>query len=186
MPPVTFPTLHGTRSHAALPCCESQRSVRSPGRPGTGYCWAGRVFVSPDPELPSCPCSAIIGRIRAPSSMRTLSKVAAYSIIGLLIAFAIDSIVFEVHRLRGSGMGAVAVDQFVAGSLKGNKTEFDYIGTVNQTCSQTLFPQYASWQWNPPCWWLQRHRAHWERVRIQQPRAVGAVTDCVAENLLTI
>lgn len=88
-------------------------------------------------------------------------------IIALLILFAIDWGVFEVRRLRGDGMGTVVVDQFVAGSLKGNRTEFDYIGTVNQSCSRTLFPQYAASQWVPPCWWLQRHRARWESVRIR-------------------
>jgi hypothetical protein len=96
--------------------------------------------------------------------MRTLPKLATYIIVGLLILFAFDWTFFELRRIGGGGMGTVAIDQFVAGSLKGNKTEFDYIGTANQSCSRTLFPQYAASQWNPPCWWLQRHRAHWERV----------------------
>ncbi len=118
--------------------------------------------------------------------MPTLRKVAVYSIISLLTLFAIDWSAFEVRRIRGGGMGTVAVDQFVAGALKGNKTEFDYIGTVNQNCSQTLFPQYTASQWNPPCWWLQRHRAHWERVRIHNRRAIGPVKASLVESLLTI
>ncbi len=105
--------------------------------------------------------------------MRILRKAAGYLTIGLLILFMIDWSVFEVRRIRGSGLGIVAVDQFVVGSLKGNKTEYDYIGTLNQTCSQTVFPQYAASEWRPPCWWLQRHRTHWDRVRIQQPGAMA-------------
>lgn len=96
--------------------------------------------------------------------MRTLGKVATYVIIGVVILFAIDWTVFALRHIRGSGMSTVAVDQFVAGALKGNRTEYDYVGTVNQSCTRTVFPQYAASQWNSPCWWLQRHRAHWERV----------------------
>lgn len=87
-----------------------------------------------------------------------------YAVIGAVIVFAVDGSVFALRRMRGGSMGTMAVDQFVAGALKGNRTEYDYIGTVNQSCTHTLFPQYAASQWNPPCWWLQRHRAHWERV----------------------
>ena len=99
--------------------------------------------------------------------MRILFKVAVYAVIGVLILFVSDWGIFAMRRSRGRGMEIVAVDQFVAGSLKGNKTEFDYVGTVNQSCSQTLFPQYAASEWNPPCWWLRQHRTHWESVRIE-------------------
>ena len=118
--------------------------------------------------------------------MRMIYKLVGYLAIGLLILFAIDWSVFAVRRIAGGGLGTVAVDQFVAGSLKGNKTEFDYIGTVNQSCSQTVFPQYASSQWNPPCWWLRRHRAHWESVQIQDGEPRTALALCVTESLLTI
>jgi hypothetical protein len=52
----------------------------------------------------------------------------------------------------------VQVHQFLATSLKGGKTEYDMTGTVQQTCSRSIFPQ----QGYSACWWLQRHAAQWE------------------------
>ena len=89
--------------------------------------------------------------------------------IGAVILFAIDWSVFAVRRIWGGGLGSVAVDRFLATSLKGNKTQLDYLGTIKQSCSRTLFPQYAASQWNPPCWWLQRHHERWESVRVWRP-----------------
>lgn len=86
-------------------------------------------------------------------------------IIGLVILFAIDWSGLEVRRIWGGGMGSVAVDQFRATSLKGNRSDYYYMGTINESCTKSLFPQYAASAWNPPCWWLQRHRARWEYVR---------------------
>jgi len=96
--------------------------------------------------------------------MPTVRKLAACVTLSLLILFAADWGIFALRRIRGGGASTVAVDQFVAGALKGNRTEYDYVGTINQSCSLTRFPQYARSQWNPPCWWLRRHRAHWERA----------------------
>jgi hypothetical protein len=50
------------------------------------------------------------------------------------------------------------VRQFLATSLKGNKTEYDLLGVVPETCSRSIFPQDG----NPACWWLQRHTSQWE------------------------
>ena len=85
---------------------------------------------------------------------------------GLLLAavllYAADLIVFHMRLAGGSGMDKVAVEQYLATSLKGNKAEYDYMGTAEESCSRTLFPQYASSTWNPPCWWLARHRQRWQ------------------------
>jgi len=94
--------------------------------------------------------------------VRILGEAAKYLLISLAILYALDWSVFEVRRLRGGGMGSVPVDQFLATPLKGNKAEYDYLGTKNQTCSRTLFPQYAASDWNAPCWWLVRHNAAWQ------------------------
>jgi len=37
--------------------------------------------------------------------------------------------------------------------LKNNKEEYDYIGTADEPCSVSLFPQGGM----PPCWWLRRN-----------------------------
>jgi len=94
--------------------------------------------------------------------MRILGLAAKYLLIGAAILYALDFGVFQARRLRGTAMGSVAVDQFLATPLKGNKAEYDYLGTANQTCSRSLFPQYAASNWNTPCWWLTRHNATWQ------------------------
>ena len=94
--------------------------------------------------------------------MRILGEAAKYLAITLAILYALDIGVFQARRLRGTGMGTVAVDQYLSTPLKGNKAEYDYLGTANQNCSRTLFPQYAASNWNPPCWWLERHRVRWQ------------------------
>lgn len=66
--------------------------------------------------------------------------------------------VFEVRVAHGNAYSTVQVDQFLATSLKGNKTEYDLMGTTQETCTRTIFPQ----QWHPPCWWLKRHTSQWE------------------------
>ena len=89
-------------------------------------------------------------------------RIAKYLLVVLLLLYALDSTVFVVRRSRGTAMGSVPVEQYLQTSLKGNKAEYDYLGTSNQSCSRTLFPQYAASQWNLPCWWMARHKAQWQ------------------------
>ena len=91
---------------------------------------------------------------------------ARYLLIGAALAYAVDWSVFE---LRGPAMSTVTVQQFLKTPLKGNKLEFDYLGTADASCSRTFFPQYAASAWNPPCWWLQRHKTRWESVELKLP-----------------
>jgi hypothetical protein len=93
--------------------------------------------------------------------MRKLRRVLKYLIIVLAILYAADWAVFAVRLISGGGMGSVTVARFLKTSLKGEKVEYDYLGTADQTCSQTLFPQYAASAWNSPCWWLARHKTRW-------------------------
>ena len=94
-------------------------------------------------------------------TVRILGQAAKYLLLTILTLYALDFAIVHARQLRGGGLGTVAVDQFLATPLKGNKAEYDYLGTVNQPCSRTLFPHYAS-TWNPPCWWLQRHNTTWQ------------------------
>jgi hypothetical protein len=41
--------------------------------------------------------------------------------------------------------------------LKGQKEEFDYMGTVAEPCVPALFPHRSE----APCWWLERHKVRW-------------------------
>jgi hypothetical protein len=69
-----------------------------------------------------------------------------------------DWLVWRWRVKQGNGYGAVEVHQFLATSLKGDKTEYDLTGTVQETCSRSIFPQ----QGNPACWWLVRHKDQWD------------------------
>jgi hypothetical protein len=69
-----------------------------------------------------------------------------------------DWVVLRVRISRGTGFGVVQVNQLLATPLKGNKVEFDLMGTVPVTCTRSIFPQ----QGDPACWWLKRHPTQWE------------------------
>lgn len=86
-------------------------------------------------------------------SMRVLVAFAAIS----LAAYAID---WTVYRLRGSPHSTVAVSQFLVIPLKGQKTEYDYLGTADVPCAVALFPHGGQ----DPCWHLKRNPNQWENA----------------------
>ena len=59
---------------------------------------------------------------------------------------------WAVYRMRGSPTQSVDVNQFVNIPLKGNKTEYDYLGDANLRCAVALFPQDGL----DPCWQVRR------------------------------
>jgi hypothetical protein len=82
--------------------------------------------------------------------------VALVVLVGIL--YAGDCLVFRYRVSKGTALGSVEVDQFLATPLKGQKTEYDLVGSGQQTCSRSIFPQ----QGNSACWWLKRHSSQWE------------------------
>ena len=58
-----------------------------------------------------------------------------------------------VYKLRGSPTSTVSVSRFMTVPLKGNKIEYDYVGTADEPCSVSLFPQGGQ----SPCWRLRRN-----------------------------
>jgi hypothetical protein len=88
---------------------------------------------------------------------RQLPRVAVVMVVLLALLFVGDWLVLRVRVARGTAYGTVSVNQFLATSLKGNETEYDFMGTVQETCSRTIFPQNG----NPPCWWLKWHTSQW-------------------------
>jgi len=93
---------------------------------------------------------------------RLLLKFLKYLLLAGLAVYATDFAVFAIRLTLGSGMGTVNVDRFLTTSLKGSKEEYDYLGSTSQSCSHSLFPQYAASAWNTPCWWLARHKTRWQ------------------------
>ena len=60
---------------------------------------------------------------------------------------------WAVFRLRGSPVLKITVNRYLTVPLKGNKQEFDYLGSVEVPCAIALFPQGAL----NPCWQVRRN-----------------------------
>ena len=89
---------------------------------------------------------------------KNLGRIATVALVVLAILYVGDWVVFRYRLAHGTGYGSVEVDQFLATPLKGSKTEYDMVGSFQQTCSYAIFPQ----QGKPACWWVRRHNAQWE------------------------
>jgi hypothetical protein len=82
--------------------------------------------------------------------MRWMQRVLLVLAIGLVAVYGGD---WAVFKLRGSPSSKVTVSRYVAIPLKGNKQEYDYLGTSDVACSVSLFAQSGQ----SPCWQLRRH-----------------------------
>ena len=74
-----------------------------------------------------------------------------------LITYAGD---WTVYHLRGKPSATVTVNRYMGVPLKGQKEEYDYLGTVTVPCSVSLFPQGGI----DPCWHLRKHPDQWENL----------------------
>jgi hypothetical protein len=81
---------------------------------------------------------------------RWLLRVAVVLVAGFVVAYWGD---WAVFRLRGSPRSNVTVNRYVTIPLKGNKQEFDYLGSLDVPCSRSLFSQAGL----SPCWQLRRN-----------------------------
>jgi hypothetical protein len=90
--------------------------------------------------------------------LRWLVRVAQVLVVSVALLYAGDWAVMHIRISHGTAYGTVAVNQFLATPLKGNKVEYDWSGTVDQTCSRSIFPQAG----NAACWWLERHKTQWQ------------------------
>ena len=79
-----------------------------------------------------------------------MQRVAVVLVAGFVAAYAGD---WAIYKLRGSPHSTVTVNRYLTVPLKGNKQEFDYLGSVDQPCSVSLFPQAGQ----SPCWQLRRN-----------------------------
>jgi hypothetical protein len=87
-----------------------------------------------------------------------LSQVVIVMVVLAGMLYVGDWVVLQVRITHETAYGMVEVNQFLATPLKGNKVEYDLVGTVQETCSRSIFPQKG----NPACWWLERHKSQWE------------------------
>jgi hypothetical protein len=73
------------------------------------------------------------------------------------VIYLADWAALRVKMAHGTGYGTVQVDQYLGTPLKGNKEEYDYMGSMPEPCAHSIFPHGAA-----PCWWLAKHTSHWE------------------------
>lgn len=78
-------------------------------------------------------------------------------LVSIVVLYLADWAVLRVRMARDNGYGTVQVEEYLSTPLKGDKTEYDYIGTQPESCARSIFPHGAA-----PCWWLVRHTSHWE------------------------
>ena len=82
--------------------------------------------------------------------MRWLERMLVVSVVGFVAVYAGD---WAIFKLRGSPHSKVTINRYVTIPLKGNKQEFDYLGSVDVPCSVSLFSQAGQ----SPCWQLRRN-----------------------------
>ncbi len=90
---------------------------------------------------------------------RILGMTAAGLMVALAVLYVGDWAVWRLRVAKGGGMGSVVVSSIVVLPLKDNKEEYDWGGTAEVSCSQSIFPQAGS----GACWWLRRHNVVFER-----------------------
>jgi hypothetical protein len=81
---------------------------------------------------------------------RWLQRALIVLVAGFVAVYGAD---WAIYKLRGSPTSTVSVNRFMTVPLKGNKIEYDYIGTADVPCSVSLFPQAGQ----SPCWHLRRN-----------------------------
>ena len=81
---------------------------------------------------------------------RWLIRVVVVLMVGFVVVWVGD---WAIFKLRGSPMSKVTVNQFQTVPLKGTKVEYDYLGSTDVPCSQSLFPQGGQ----SACWQLRRN-----------------------------
>ncbi len=91
-----------------------------------------------------------------------MSRFLKTGVLGLLAAVLLlyvgDVTAFAVKKRDGTAYGSIVVNQFLTTPLKGQKEEYDAVGSEDVTCSRTIFPQPGT----PACWWLARHTNQWQ------------------------
>jgi hypothetical protein len=82
--------------------------------------------------------------------VRWLQRLVVVLVVAFVAVYGGD---WAIFKLRGSPHSKVTVNRFLSIPLKGNKQEFDYLGTSDVPCSVSLFPQAGQ----SACWQLRRN-----------------------------
>ena len=82
---------------------------------------------------------------------------------GLLLAlvYVCDFLSVRYSIPKGRAIyGSVQVNDYLVVPLKNGKNEYDFSGSQQAICTNSIFPQLGF----PPCWWLRRHREKREQI----------------------
>jgi hypothetical protein len=90
--------------------------------------------------------------------LEILGQVAKIIVLAAVLLWVSDWAVFRIRAARGTGFDSVQVQEYLSTALKGDKQEFDYLGTAQVSCARALFPHGGA----PACWWLRRHTTQWQ------------------------
>lgn len=91
--------------------------------------------------------------------MNRLLKLGSLALLAAGLALYLgDAAVFQIRSSHGTASRVIEVNQFLRTPLKGQKDEFDAVGTLDVTCARSIFPQAGL----PACWWVERHKSQWE------------------------
>ncbi len=90
--------------------------------------------------------------------LEILEQTAKVVLVAFVVLWVSDWAIFRVRAARGTGFDSVQVEEYLSTALKGNKQEYDYMGTAQVSCARALFPHSGA----PACWWLRRHTTQWE------------------------
>jgi len=90
--------------------------------------------------------------------LRFLEQTGKLVMVTAVVVWLTDWGIFRVREARGTAFDTVQVQEFLSTALKGNKQEYDYMGTAQVSCARALFPHGGA----PACWWLRRHTTQWE------------------------
>lgn len=90
--------------------------------------------------------------------LQILEQLLKVVLVTAVLLWVGDWAIFHLRSSRGAGYDTVQVQEYLSTALKGNKEEYDYLGTAQVRCVRALFPHAAM----PACWWVRRHTTQWE------------------------
>ena len=89
--------------------------------------------------------------------LRWIRRGIAAIALSFLVVYLGDLCAFQ---LRGRPTSVVEVQRYMVVPLKGNKQEYDTMGTLREQCSASLFPQGGM----DACWLLRRNLVQYVKV----------------------
>lgn len=88
---------------------------------------------------------------------RWLARAFVFLAAASLAAYAADTVIYFA---RGSPTATVTVNRYMGVPLKGQKEEYEFLGSQPVPCARALFPHNGE----DPCWHLRRNRDQWQNL----------------------